>query len=59
MVKARSWIDEAAKILAHKHCLQEDYITNWIKVNHITTDQVERFFKMDSPMFLETMKMWL
>ncbi|KKN05780.1 hypothetical protein LCGC14_1083760 [marine sediment metagenome] len=47
------WIDGAADVLARKHCLQENYVKQWIIDKGITVDQIEKFYKMKSADMLQ------
>ena len=59
MVKAVTWIDGEASVLARKHALQIDFVKSWIVKQRITTDMIERYYKLPSGDLLEIIYKWL
>ena len=48
-----TWIDGAAYLLSKTHCLQENYVKEWIIKQSITSDMIKNYRFMDSLDFLE------
>ncbi len=55
--KSITWIDGAAAILADTHSLQFGFVKKWIIEQHITSDMIQGYRRMESGTFLEFLYM--